>query len=96
MRESSIETYLRKLVLAHGGKSYKWVSPGEPGVPDRIVFFKDSVFLVELKQLKGAMRMAQTIQHERLSKLGFDVVVIRSKEQAKLWVELQASALKVI
>jgi hypothetical protein len=95
MRESSIETYLRNTVRANGGRSYKWVSPGEPGVPDRIVFFKDSVFLVELKQLKGAMRTAQTVQHERLSKLGFEVV-IRSKEQAKLWVELQASALKVI
>jgi hypothetical protein len=96
VRESTIEAYFRKLVLAHGGRCYKWVSPGEPGVPDRIVFFPGSVFLVELKQTRGRMRGAQDCQHRRLRKLGFDVIVLRSKEAVKLWVELQVSALKVV
>ena len=35
MRESSIESYLVRKVKEHGGLCYKFVSPGNPGVPDR-------------------------------------------------------------
>ncbi len=37
MRESSIESYLVRKVKEHGGLCYKFVSPGNPGVPDRII-----------------------------------------------------------
>jgi len=38
-RESKVEEYLRHRIRAIGGRALKWVSPGFPGVPDRICFF---------------------------------------------------------
>ena len=35
--EKDTEAFLRDEVKARGGRSYKWVSPGCAGVPDRIV-----------------------------------------------------------
>ena len=37
MKEKQIEEYLREQVKAAGGKAYKFVSPGNDGVPDRLV-----------------------------------------------------------
>lgn len=36
MYESAFERKLCDYIKALGGKAYKWVSPGAPGVPDRI------------------------------------------------------------
>ena len=41
MRESEIEKILVYEVKKLGGIAYKWVSPGNDGVPDRIVVFPD-------------------------------------------------------
>lgn len=49
MREKDIEQYLVKQVKNNGGKAYKWVSPGNDGVPDRIVIFPRTIIFVELK-----------------------------------------------
>ena len=37
MKESQIESYMVRKVKEHGGLCFKFVSPGNPGVPDRIV-----------------------------------------------------------
>lgn len=95
-RESSIEKYFREQVEKHGGIAYKFVSPGNPGVPDRIVIFAGMVHFVELKAAHGVLRSAQKIQKKRLAALGFDVSVIRSKDQARLWVQLTASMARFI
>ena len=34
--EKTVEAYLRDRMRSLGGKAYKWVSPGNDGVPDRI------------------------------------------------------------
>lgn len=48
--EKNTEAYLRDRVKALGGRSYKWVSPGCSGVPDRIVILPGGrVVFVELK-----------------------------------------------
>lgn len=48
--EKTTEAYLRDEVKARGGRSYKWVSPGCAGVPDRIVILPGGrVVFVELK-----------------------------------------------
>ena len=36
MYESTFERKLCAYIKSLGGKAYKWVSPGAPGVPDRI------------------------------------------------------------
>lgn len=48
--EKSTEAYLRDEVKRLGGRSYKWVSPGRVGVPDRIVIAPGGrVVFAELK-----------------------------------------------
>ena len=50
MKERDIEVLLRDGVKQLGGKAYKWVSPGNAGVPDRIVILPGGkVIFVELK-----------------------------------------------
>ena len=38
MREREIEKWLREQIKNLGGKALKFTSPGNDGVPDRIVF----------------------------------------------------------
>lgn len=77
MKESEIEKILVREVKKLGGIAYKWVSPGNDGVPDRIVIFpeRNPVF-VELKTDKGRLTALQEVQIRRLEKLGQDVTVI--------------------
>lgn len=57
--EKNTEAYLRDEVKALGGRSYKWVSPGCSGVPDRIVILPGGrVVFVELKS-EGKISTAQ-------------------------------------
>ncbi len=50
MREKEIEEYLVKHVRQCGGKAYKFVSPGNCGVPDRLTVFPNGVIaFIELK-----------------------------------------------
>ncbi|MGL5435604.1 MAG: VRR-NUC domain-containing protein [Lachnospiraceae bacterium] len=76
MKESEIEKVLVAEVKKLGGRAYKWISPGNDGVPDRIVFLPDypPVF-VELKTDKGKLSPIQTVQIKRLTALGQQVAV---------------------
>ncbi len=81
MRERDIEIYLRKRVKAAGGIAYKWTSPGNAGVPDRIVILPfNRVHFVELKASGGKPTPLQLAQHRELKARGCDVRVIDSKE----------------
>ena len=76
MRESTFEAKFGKMVKRMGGLSYKWVSPGNAGVPDRIVFFPpgtwigetlvEGIWFVELKSTKGDLTPRQRYQHDLL------------------------------
>jgi len=82
MRERDIEAYLRDRIKAVGGWAPKWTSPGNSGVPDRIVFLPGGhTIFVELKAPGGKPRPLQLAQHKRLRGLGCDVRVIDSREQ---------------
>jgi len=79
-REKSIETYLRDRVKALGGKAYKFVSPGNNGVPDRMVCLPGGKALfVELKGPGKKPTPLQKRQISYLSGLDFSVWVIDSK-----------------
>ncbi|EHL08777.1 VRR-NUC domain protein [Desulfitobacterium hafniense DP7] len=81
MREHDIEKYLRERAKEKGGTAYKWVSPGNSGVPDRIVMLPGLPDLfVELKAPGKEPTALQLAQHHRLRKLGRHVMVIDSKE----------------
>lgn len=70
-RESEIEKLLVSKIQELGGRSYKWESPGNSGVPDRIVIFQDGrLVFVELKTRKGRLTENQKMQIRRLRGLG--------------------------
>jgi len=81
MRERSIEIYLRDRVREVGGWAPKWTSPGNSGVPDRIVIAPGGrVVFVELKAPGRKPTQLQLVQQGRLRALGCDVRVIDSRE----------------
>ena len=88
VREKEIESYLRDRIRRIGGKAYKFVSPGNNGVPDRLVCLPggQAVF-VELKAPGKAPRPIQIHQIGMLKQLGFRVEVIDSKEQVDEFVK---------
>ena len=78
MKESDIEKALVAEVRQCGGRAYKWVSPGNAGVPDRIVFFpgRPAVF-VEVKTDRGILSPVQNVQIPTLQALGQKVYVVK-------------------
>ena len=78
MKESELERILVEEVRKEGGKAYKWVSPGNDGVPDRIVIFPGGkIYFVELKVEGGRVSATQIAQLKALANLGLDAFVIR-------------------
>lgn len=77
MKEKDIERILVTEVKKLGGRAYKWTSPGNDGVPDRIVILpgRPPIF-VELKTELGRLTTLQKVQISRLRDLGQDVRVL--------------------
>jgi hypothetical protein len=85
VRESKIETELRKGIIALGGTCEKFVSPGTKGVPDRIVCWRadeldiystPTVEFIETKAPSGRLSAWQERDHVRRRALGFTVHVL--------------------
>lgn len=82
MRESVIEAYLRDRVKELGGKAYKFVSPGNTGVPDRLVCLPGGrVIFVELKAPGKKPTAMQLAQQRKLAELGFLTLNLDSKQK---------------
>lgn len=82
LKENVIESYLRNEVKAIGGKAYKFVSPGNAGVPDRIVILPDGrVVFIELKASGKTSTSKQIKMQTELRGFGCKVLVIDSKEK---------------
>lgn len=80
-RERQIETYLKLSVERVGGLTRKYVSPGYAGVPDRLVFYKGKIFLVELKAQGGMLSAVQHAEIKRMAQVGIHVVILSSKTE---------------
>lgn len=81
MLERDIEAYLAKRVKEIGGRSYKWVSPGNVGVPDRIIVLPEGrTIFVELKQPGKKPTAVQLVVMKQLQDLGATVHWTDSKE----------------
>ena len=82
MTEKNIEQYLVRKVRETGGKAYKFVSPGNAGVPDRLLILPSGkVIFVELKAPGKVPTNLQKAKHRELEKLKQRVFVIDSKEK---------------
>jgi len=89
MRERDIEAYLREKVRTAGGIAYKFVSPGNAGVPDRLVLLPGGrVVFIELKAPGKQPTPLQARQQKRIKGLGFQVLVLDGKESVDEFLKL--------
>ena len=93
MLEKEIEKYLRDKIKNLGGIAYKFISPGNNGVPDRIVLIPGGkIIFVELKNEHGKTSNLQDTQIARIRNLGFDVRIINSKQKVDEFInEIQTA-----
>ena len=88
--ESEIEAYLVKSVKNKKGLCMKWTSPGNAGVPDRIVIVPGGdIYFVELKA-EGKRENLSPLQKnfiQKLENLNCEVRVIASFQEVDEFIE---------
>lgn len=88
MLEKQIEEKLRIGVKKMGGLAYKFTSPGNIGVPDRIVILPaGKVWFVELKTETGRLTPNQSRQIDRLKNLGCHVCTLYGIEDVEKFMK---------
>ena len=84
MLEKTIERHLVNGVKKLGGLCYKFVSPGNQGVPDRIIITAQGrIIFAELKTDKGVVSKIQQYTINQMLSHHVDVRVLRGLEQVK-------------
>ena len=88
MRERDIEKWLRRQVESLGGLAFKFTSPGNDGVPDRLAVLPGGrIYFVELKTESGRLTTIQVWQQDRLRQLVCQVRTIRGMDEAAEFIE---------
>ncbi len=88
MLEKELEQKFVKQVRKQGGIAYKFISPNNAGVPDRLVIFdSNKIGFVELKSLGQKPRLLQIKQIERLKNLGCKVFVLDRPEDIQTVID---------
>ena len=84
VRENEVEAYLRRQVEKLGGLCLKIPADYMRGIPDRIVLLPHGVLVwVETKRPSGGrVSGSQLVVHEMLRRLGQQVVIVWSREDA--------------
>ena len=78
--EKVLEAWFVAQVRKHGGRAYKFSSPGTRSVPDRLVLFPGGVaFFVEVKRQGKKATPKQAVEHAYLRQLGFRVFLCDTK-----------------
>lgn len=94
VRERDIEKWLMSQVKKLGGEAFKFVSPGNDGVPDRLVCIPGgSVYFAELKADRGRPSGIQEWQMARLKKLGMNVYLITGMDGAREFIRIVREAM---
>ena len=89
MLESEIEKELVRRVRTAGGKAFKWVSPGNAGVPDRIVIMPGGrIWFVELKTDTGRLSPSQQRQINHLNRLGVRTFILKGQKGLETFMEM--------
>lgn len=79
MREAELEKKLVERVKELGGEALKFVSPGNAGVPDRIILMRSGrIYFAEVKAPGECLRPLQRRRKKQLEQLGFKVFVVDS------------------
>lgn len=84
MLEKTIERRLVEGVRKLGGMCIKFVSPGTPGVPDRIIITATGrIIFAELKTETGRLTKIQKYTVGEMQKRGADVRVVKGIDEVK-------------
>jgi len=88
MLESEVEKKLCKRVKNElHGRAFKWVSPGQNGVPDRIVLVPmGRIYFVETKAPGKKLRKLQELVRGLIRELGFVVLRIDTMDKVEAFV----------
>lgn len=89
MLEKTLERKLYNQIKKMGGIAYKFISPGNNGVPDRIVVLPTGrIYFVEMKQPKDRRKEElQKYQQERIRSKGGNVWKIFTEEELEAFLE---------
>lgn len=87
MIENDVEKYLGCRIAKIGGLAWKLTSPGNSGVPDRIVIYHGRLYFIELKRPGNKMRKLQEYRRKELNKQGFDVMCLDSKKTVDIFID---------
>ena len=83
MSEKALEQYLVRQAAKHNHLCFKWVSPAQRGVPDRILIAPTgTITFIELKNPEGTGKLSplQEVVIGKLTAHQCDVRVLSSKE----------------
>lgn len=87
MKEAEVEKYFCWKVEMAGGKTWKFTSPANRGVPDRIAVLPGgTVWFVELKTKGGKLSELQKQFAKDAKSLRLNYDVLWSKEQVDTWL----------
>ena len=87
MLEKDIEAHLVRRVRDAGGKAYKFVSPANRGVADRVVVMPGGrVWFVEVKAMGGRLSPLQRVFLDEVKGLGCNYKIVWSKEDVDEWL----------
>lgn len=82
MLEKELEAKFKKRAESQGAKVWKFVSPGQAGVPDRVVFLpQGKCVFAEIKKPGEGLRPLQMRVITQLLDLGFPVWLIDSEKR---------------
>ena len=89
MIEKDVEQRLVDKVKELGGKCYKFVSPGNAGVPDRIVVCNGYTVFVELKKPEDyKFAKLQKVHRDEIHRNGGFCILIKNYEEVDKFVEI--------
>lgn len=80
MLESELERKAVAKAREAGILTYKFTSPSNRGVPDRIFMVKEKMFFIEFKALGKKPTALQKREHARIEEAGFPVFVVDREE----------------
>ena len=87
MREKEIEQHLCRQVERLGGVAYKFMSPMNRGVADRVVCLPDgTVWFIEVKAPDGKLTPLQKRFGHRMQALKQNYAVVYTKEDVEQWL----------
>lgn len=83
MLEKEIEKKVNTHARETGWLQYKWVSPGQRGIPDRLYFMRGCCLCIEFKSLGNKATALQDKEMRKLRKAGIPCYVIDNVTEGK-------------